>query len=746
MKSGFIHRERGAALLALVAVIMLAASWLLVRQLNSESGGIDAVRKNRNAEVLNRAKQALIGYVAAQAAKDGENRPGALPCPEASADFNVAASEGTVSYPCTLPKVGRFPWRSLGLDKLVDASGEPLWYAIASGWAGASTVINSNCATYNIAGFACSTGRLTVDGVTDDVIALIIAPGPAFNVVASGANCAAISQTRPTAGAPDWRNYLECENATYPTPDATFVTTGPSGSFNDQVVKITAAELMPAVEAAISNRIEREIVPVLQSVYAGGSWGIPGANPVYPFAAPFADPSTSAMQGTLGTLRGLLPLATSETAPSSRIACATGASAPLCQPDFVAWTLPTLAGAGMLNPNCTATAGATLTCNFYRSCFFICGASTQNYSISATITNVGMALRQKSIDVTKMTNVGTAPAPVASVGSMTSAGAAPFTISGTAPTTAGSGLFGALGSALCGIALPLFNTCKTETITIPMNAVLVDHPFLDSTTTGAGATGWFIRNKWHELTYYVVASGFTPAVLPAAPACSDGSTCLVARNPAGSLTTLNGGIAATDTTLVVASSSGAPATNFRMQVDAEVMRVTAVAGTTWTVVRGTEGSSAASHNDQSRVKLVGRDRAIVILAGRSINGSVRPSATLADYLEFGNATAANERQTITAAIPSSYVDTGGANAYSLASASPVNGRAFQFKALTTNTGASTLSTPSTGAKGLVNSDGTPLAASAIQTNAAVQVDYDGTQFLLTKRPFNDRIVVIQANP
>src|SRR5258706_11513560 len=103
MKSRLAKRERGAALLVLLAAIALAASWLLVKQLNAETGIIDAARKNRNAQVLQKAKQALIGYVAAQAAVQYENRPGALPCPEAPADFNVAASEGTVSYPCTLP-------------------------------------------------------------------------------------------------------------------------------------------------------------------------------------------------------------------------------------------------------------------------------------------------------------------------------------------------------------------------------------------------------------------------------------------------------------------------------------------------------------------------------------------------------------------------------------------------------------------------------------------------------------------
>jgi hypothetical protein len=43
---------------------------------------------------------------------------------------------------------------------------------------------------------------------------------------------------------------------------------------------------------------------------------------------------------------------------------------------------------------------------------------------------------------------------------------------------------------------------------------------------------------------------------------------------------------------------------------------------------------------------------MLILAGRSINGTARPSANLANYLEFGNATAAFERQPVsTAATP-----------------------------------------------------------------------------------------------
>jgi hypothetical protein len=36
----------------------------------------------------------------------------------------------------------------------------------------------------------------------------------------------------------------------------------------------------------------------------------------------------------------------------------------------------------------------------------------------------------------------------------------------------------------------------------------------------------------------------------------------------------------------------------------------------------------------------------MILTGRSINGTARPSATLGNYLEFGNATSAYEKQAV----------------------------------------------------------------------------------------------------
>lgn len=68
------------------------------------------------------------------------------------------------------------------------------------------------------------------------------------------------------------------------------------------------------------------------------------------------------------------------------------------------------------------------------------------------------------------------------------------------------------------------------------------------------------------------------------------------------VTTLSAAITSTSaTSLTVTSSTGFPAalstvpSQFRINIDTELLIVTNVSGTTWTVVRGAEGSTAATH-------------------------------------------------------------------------------------------------------------------------------------------------------
>jgi len=67
-------------------------------------------------------------------------------------------------------------------------------------------------------------------------------------------------------------------------------------------------------------------------------------------------------------------------------------------------------------------------------------------------------------------------------------------------------------------------------------------------------------------------------------------------------TTLNGDIDNATTSVVVNSAMGFTTGDFRILVENEIMKVTAVAGTTFTVVRSQEGTAAASHTSGADVK------------------------------------------------------------------------------------------------------------------------------------------------
>jgi len=517
-----VSGQRGFALIAVVSLIVLISAYLLVKQLNASTTGD---RRNYNAKVLNQAKQALIGYVAQQASQSGENNPGRLPCPEAAGYYGDPAQEGIAAGSCTLPAVGRLPWRTLGLDKLVDAAVEPLWYVVSTGWAlPATTAINSN-----------TLGQLTVDGVASDAVALIIAPGAAFTVQAA-AGCAARSQTHPTAaGTLNLSNYLECENA-FPAPpspaDANFVTTGPSGSFNDQVLRVTTADLLPEIEAAIAVRIQREIVPVLKTVYAdpvpptNPSWGsgISATNPLFPYPAPFGNPSASNFQGAavtvVGAPQGLLPFnQTQGCDPATDVRCTT---------TLTAWASGT-------PPDVTQVGGfgyfQTKTCSWQSGgndayCegeYHEDGAHPSwpgmVISMTATINNVAMGLR--ILDTTKATieaeNNDPWGAPLTIVtpsinATMNSNGSVTITFSGTLPN----------------IDVQGWDSWALYRIRLK-RSVIGDHPLLDATTLGAGSTGWFARNEWYRLLYYAPAPGHTAAALPT-PSCTSGGTCLSVTN------------------------------------------------------------------------------------------------------------------------------------------------------------------------------------------------------------------------
>ena len=74
-----------------------------------------------------------------------------------------------------------------------------------------------------------------------------------------------------------------------------------------------------------------------------------------------------------------------------------------------------------------------------------------------------------------------------------------------------------------------------------------------------------------------------------------------------SQTTLDGAINASVTTVTVADANGSGyplVGDFRILVDSEAMHVTARSGNDLTVVRGVDGTTAASHSDEAPVNVI----------------------------------------------------------------------------------------------------------------------------------------------
>jgi len=507
------RRQRGVALLVMVMIVAVGGSWLLLTAFNSAANRT-AQSRNDNGRILAEAKGALAGWVVGQAVLAGENNPGRLPCPEA-AGYIGTANEGIAAGNCTLPAVGRLPWRTLGLPKLLDASGEPLWYVVSAGWAlptvSSTLTINSDTA-----------GQLALDGTANAAIALVVAPGPALNVQAS-AGCTARTQLR-NALAPDFRDYLECQNATSPA-DASFVTNGPAGSFNDQVLAVTTRDILPGLEAAISKRIEREIVPALKTVY-GGNFNISAATPVYPYAAPFADPGpgagTSNYLGVAGTYQGLLPFNQTQ-------GCTASASNPRCLPDLVAWTTSPWAyeagGWGYIqSESCYWEGGSSPTYDArvcdgeYHEDDTYPGNPGLRIGLQARFSNIALGLR--ALDATKVEIfVHEDPLPFdegiaetislnPSTVTLNADGTATVTVSGDLPNIDSRGW----------VSYAVFRIRVRRQI-------IGDHPLLDPTDP---TTGWFVRNEWYRLLYYAVAQTQTVAYKASLP-CASGSDCLRLR-------------------------------------------------------------------------------------------------------------------------------------------------------------------------------------------------------------------------
>jgi hypothetical protein len=500
----FRRSQSGFILLLMIGAMGLGSIYMMMRAFN-DAAAFSKSRAQKNLLVLEEAKAAVLMHVESNVAT--ESHPGKLPCPEDTTKIGTV-NEGSAQNYCSLPTVGRLPWKTLGYSKApLDLDGEQLWYAVSPGFnraSGATLIINSN-----------TPAGLTVDGSSARAVALIFSPGPVLN----GQSRSTVSSATPPAAI----HYLDGENA---TPDINFATHGTAGNitteFNDQVVIISHHDLFRVVEPAVARRLNDTMASTvlginpLTSIYASTTWGASSAAPVFPYPAPFSNPDSSTYQGSSGTTQGLLPLTFSTSSSDATAYCNAAVDGARCDPTFVKWASfqsITKQSGGMTlyatpSPSCTVT-NAELSCTVYTST-----SSTLTVAVVATASNVAMALRQLDADAPSLSSFSNGSRTVSAIINLD--GSAQMTFTGR---VADSGTLSAVNT--CPDA-PSPRRCQIRTFAIPIR-IFSDHPIVNSLDT---EHGWFTSNEWHKLTHYAISPGFSAA---GARSCT-GSTCLTITN------------------------------------------------------------------------------------------------------------------------------------------------------------------------------------------------------------------------
>jgi hypothetical protein len=531
-------RQSGAALLILLALFATAAIYMLVSSLNRGSVALSLARSEKDRAVMQQAKAALIAWAAAQALTAAH--PGGLPCPDRNNDGNAEGSCGSTN------RLGRLPYKTLGIGELRDSSGELLWYGLSSNFRNTGTV-NSD-----------RQGTITVSGLTPatNAVAVVLAPGTRLGTQdRSPGGTACNSDTQPCNNA---INYLEgingdnLDTATYVAAAENLTDTVVANLFNDQLLVITQQDLMSIVEPVIAARIERDIVrkyiydsdPSLTDSAKQWSDDTNNRNKSryfdawggFPFAAPFTDPSDSDFTGSPATYEGLLPV---EPLPYT---WSSGSAA----------EIPGGTGTAVLAfPCATANSATELRCTFS-----IQLAGAPRIRMSGTVNDIGRSFAQlpqlSDVGCSKLFIGPCTPSSRSLSGSLDSAGAGIVTLEANLP------------DSLVGILVRI--TFKAP----PQSSPLTD--------PDDGIAGWFTDNRWHRDTYYAVSPGYAPAGGSSCNATSP--KCLSVNN------------------LVPPNTN--PTTN---------------------------------------------TRAIIILAGRSLNGTSRTSSSVSNYLEGLNAITAQNMVT-----------------------------------------------------------------------------------------------------
>ncbi len=285
-------RERGTILLVLAGIVSLGLVAAFASGLAGQAARLG--REGLSDRALAAAREALIAYATGRPI-DAIVGPGYLPCPDLDDDGWAEPTCGSQSgHTGQAQRLGRLPWKTLGVPELRDGYGEPLWYAVSSKHKGllncaqsAACVDMGPDAALGTITLRDSSGIVVHDGRIDEpgrsgssgAAAVVIAPGPALERREDVAGTVQRLQARDTPSARrDPANYLDKapgvafegeDNADFVdrndsagrAGNANGFIRGPvrladgSGAVNDRVAVVAYEDLMPRVMHRVAHEV-----------------------------------------------------------------------------------------------------------------------------------------------------------------------------------------------------------------------------------------------------------------------------------------------------------------------------------------------------------------------------------------------------------------------------------------------------------------------------------------------------------
>jgi len=341
----------------MIAAILLLGIAGLAFALSFAAAGSAAQRARVTERALAQAREALMAY-AVDRAISAEVGPGYLPCPDLDDDGWAESTCGSMNGDSgQAQRLGRLPWKTLGLPDLRDGDGERLWYAVSSKYKGLLNCAASRACVDMSPDSALGTisvrdrsGMLIHDGTIAEpyrandggALAVVFAPGaPLTRLNADGSasfeqrrDCApgdcdllgrCATEPPQRAARCDPRNYLDNapaagfageDNADFvDRNDAAGRVRNTNGfihgpvvladgrlAVNDRLAAISYRDLMPRIMARVALEVARCLRDYAARAENGGRYPWPA--PVCAQATP--DPS-AAWRGEAGALFGRIP-------------------------------------------------------------------------------------------------------------------------------------------------------------------------------------------------------------------------------------------------------------------------------------------------------------------------------------------------------------------------------------------------------------------------------------------------------